>query len=306
MNDCLVIQPIAEPGVRLLRDAGFSVRQPLSTDFKTLEPHLQAADAIITRNHGLSAVEIAAAPSLRIIVSHGAGTDAIDKAEAAARQIPVLSTPGANAVAVAEHTFGLILACARQIPEADRAMRSGDFDFRYRQTGFELRGKTIGLVGYGRIAGEVASLAHAFGMRVLAATRYASEETLKADRVELAGIDELCACSDIISLHAVYDGRVLFDRQRLASLKPNAILVNTARGALVDEGALVQALNRGMLRAAAIDVFATEPLPADSDLLSCRNLITTPHIGGSAAEALDRTALEAARAVISRLGMQTG
>ena len=305
MSDCLVIQPIAEPGIRLLRDAGFTVRQPPSTDFKTLEPHLKAADAIITRNHGLSAAEIEAAQKLQIIVSHGAGTDAIDKAEAAARQIPVLSTPGANAVAVAEHTFGLILACARQIPEADRAMRTGDFDFRYRQTGFELRGKTIGLVGYGRIAREVAFLAHAFGMRVLASTRHASNETLRADRVERVGLDELCACSDIISLHAVFEGRVLFDRQRVASLKPNAILVNTARGALVDEGALVQALNRGVIRAAAVDVFAQEPLQADSDLLSCRNLIVTPHIGGSAAEALDRTALEAARAVISGLGMQT-
>lgn len=301
MTDCLVVQPIAEPGLLLMREAGISVFVPESTEFGNLLPHLATARAVITRNHGLSSAEIIAAPGLQVIVSHGAGTDAIDRAEAASRGIPVLSTPGANAVAVAEHAMGLILACARQVTQADRAVRSGDFGFRYRQSGFELRGKTLGLLGYGRIARRVAALAGAFGMRVLAVTCHSSEDDLTGDGVERSGIDELCARSDVISLHSVPDRRRYFDAARIASLKRGAILVNTARGALLDEAALVVALKEGALAGAALDVFASEPLPSDSPLLSCPGLILTPHIGGAAREALDRTAVEAARAVIDAL-----
>ena len=301
MTDCLVVQPIAEPGLLLMRQAGISAIVPESTEFGVLLPHLATARAVITRNHGLSSAEITAAPSLQVIVSHGAGTDAIDKVEAGSRGIPVLSTPGANAIAVAEHTMGLILACARQVTQADRAVRSGDFGFRYRQSGFELRGKTLGLLGYGRIARRVAALARTFGMRVLAVTRHSSEDDLARDGVERSGIDELCARSDIVSLHSVPDPGRYFDAARIASLKRGAILVNTARGALLDEAALVVALRDGALAGAALDVFASEPLPSDSPLLSCPGLILTPHIGGAAREALDRTAVEAARAVINFL-----
>ena len=301
MTDCLVVQPIAAPGLELLRGAGLSALTPASTEYAVMKPHLATARAVITRNHGLSSAEINAAPRLKVIVSHGAGTDAIDKAAAAARGIPVLSTPGANTLAVAEHTLALMLACARQLTEADRAMRVGDFDFRYRQKGFELAGKTLGLVGYGRIARRVASLSRAFGMRVIAATKHADAGVLEVDRVDRVDIDALCAASDIVSLHTVPDGRVEFDAARLSALKPGAVLINTARGALVDESALIEALGSGHLAGAALDVFADEPLPADSPLLACRGLIVTPHIGGSALEALDRTATEAAQAAIAAL-----
>ena len=306
MTDCLVVQPIAEPGLQLLREAGISACVPETTELGNLLPHLATARAVITRNHGLSSAEIIAAPALKVIVSHGAGTDAIDRAEAATRGIPVLSTPGANAIAVAEHAMGLILACARQVTEADRAVRSGDFGFRYRQRGFELRGKTLGLLGYGRIARRVAILARAFGMHVLTVTCHSSENDLTGDGVERSGIDELCARSDIVSLHSVPDPRRYFDAARIASLKPGAILVNTARGTLLDEMALIGALKDGAIAGAALDVFESEPLPADSPLLSCPGLILTPHIGGSAREALNRTAVEAARAVIDSLKASPG
>ena len=302
MTECLVVQPIAEPGLVLLRGAGLVVGTPDATDFAVLEPHLATARAVITRNHGLSAFEIAAAPNLEVIVSHGAGTDAIDTSAAAARGIQVTSTPGANAIAVAEHTIALILACARQIPQADLAMRNDDYGFRYRQTGLELAGKTLGLIGYGRIARGVASLARAFNMHVIAVTAHAPDADLAGDGVERVGMDTLCARSDIVSLHSVPGGDRRFDAARIDALRPGAIVINTARGALLDETALVAALRNGKLSGAALDVFSPEPPPKDSPLFDCPNLILTPHVGGSAMEALDRTAIAAARKVIEALG----
>ncbi len=302
MTDCLVVQPIATPGLELLRSAGLSVGTPKTTDFTALEAHLATARAVITRNHGLSASEIAAAPNLEVIVSHGAGIDAIDRSAAEARRIPVTSTPGANTIAVAEHTMALILACARQIPLADQATRDGDFDFRYRQTGFELAGKTLGLVGYGRIARSVASLARAFGMHVIAVTDHASEAELVSDGVVPVEMDALCARSDIVSLHCVPDRNRKLDAARIDALRKGAIVINTARGSLLDETALVAALQNGKLSGAALDVFSSEPPPNDSPLLACPRLILTPHVGGSAQEALDRTAIAAAGKVIEALG----
>ena len=303
MTNCLVIQPIAAPGLDLLTSAGLSVHMPETIDFATLRPHLTVADAVITRNHGFCAREIAAAPDLKVIVSQGAGTDAIDKAAASARGIPVLSTPGANTISVAEHTMALILACARQVPQADRATRTGDFAFRYRQKGVELSGKSLGLVGYGRIARHVATLARAFGMRVRAVTGHATEMELAQDGVDKVDLETLCACSDIVSLHSVPGGQSRFDAARIAALKPGAMLINTARGALIEEAALIAALKDGHLSGAALDVFSMEPLPADSPLLSAPHLILTPHIGGAAQEALDRTAIAAAENVLEALGV---
>ena len=302
MTECLVVQPIADPGLDLLRVAGLTVCTPDTTDIAALKPHLATARAVITRNHGLSAIEIAAAPNLEVIVSHGAGTDAIDKSAAAARGIRVTSTPGANTIAVAEHTIALILACARQIPQANLAMRNDDFGFRYRQTGFELAGKTLGLVGYGRIARSVASLARAFNMHVVAVTAHASDADLAGNGVERVDMDTLCARSDVISLHSVPDMSRRLDAARIDALRPGAIVVNTARGSLLDEAALVAALRSGRLSGAALDVFSPEPPPKDSPLFNCPQLILTPHVGGSALEALDRTAIAAARKVIEALG----
>ena len=303
MTDCLVVQPIAAAGLTMLRRAGLSVGQPESTCRGALEPHLATVRAVITRNHGLSAIEIAAAPNLEVIVSHGAGTDAIDKEAAAARKIPVLSTPGANTIAVAEHTMGLILACARQIPQADLATRGGDFGFRYRQTGIEIAGKTLGLVGYGRIARRVAMLAIAFNMKVIAVSKHATAPQLAGDGIELVDMGELCARADIVSLHAVPDRHHRFGTARINALRPGAMIINTARSSLLDEDALIAALRTGRLSAAAIDVFSPEPPPDDSPLFACPNLILTPHVGGSAREALDRTAIAAAEKVLSALGL---
>ena len=303
MTSCLVIQQIADAGLVILKRAGLKVNQPHTTEFTALKPHLFDACAVITRNHGLSAAEIAAAPNLKVIVSHGAGIDAIDKPAADARGVPVLSTPGTNTIAVAEYTMALILACARQLPQADAALRDGDFTFRYRQTGFELYGKTLGLVGYGRIARQVAHLARAFGMQVLACSQHSVAEEMLESGVEHVDLHSLCIRSDIVSLHTVPGGVPKFDVERISALKPGAMLINTARGALIDEAALVAALKDGHLFGAALDVFNSEPMDVNSPLVSCPGLILTPHIGGAAQEALKRTAIESAKKVLEVLGL---
>jgi len=303
MSECVVVQPIAEAGIRLLEEAGVTIHIADDRRIEALRPHLAQARAVITRDHGFSAEEIDAAPNLVAIVSHGTGVDSIDHEAAARRGITVAATPGTNAQAVAEHALGLIIACAKSVPAADRAVRAGDFDFRYHQTSVELGGRTLGLVGYGRIARRLAGFARALGMKVCAVSRFTDAGELARDGVTCAkDLDALCAEADVISLHALPSAGLLLDAPRLGRLKPGAIVVNTARGALIDEDALAAALKAGRIAAAGLDVFRTEPLPPDSPLLGCSNLVLTPHIGGAAREALDRTAMEAARKVLEALG----
>ncbi len=302
MSDCVVVQPIAEAGIRRLREAGLTVHVAEDPRLDGLRGPLSTARAVITRNHGFSAAEIAASPRLAVIASHGTGMDAIDTEAAARRGIAVVSTPGTNTQAVAEHTLALILACAKAIPAADRAVRDGDFAMRYRQTTVELAGRALGLVGYGRIARRVARFAGALGMEVCAVSRFAGVEEMARDGVCRADdLDALCAGSDVVSLHTLPADGVLFDAARLSRLRPGAILVNTARGALIDEDALVAALRSNKLGAAALDVFRAEPLPPDSPLMTCPRLLLTPHIGGAAIEAMERTALAVAEKVIEAL-----
>lgn len=299
---CVIVQPIAEAGLALLREAGLAVEVASAPDFAKMAPLLAGAVAAITRNRGFPATAMAAAPRLRVIGSHGAGTDAIDRAEAAARAIRIVNTPGENARSVAELTMGLILAAARGIVFADGALRQGETGFRERSPGLELAGRTLGLVGFGHVARHVAPMARAFGLRLAGFSRAAS-----IDEIRLAGIapatslDELLAMADIISLHAAGGSPAMIGAREFGLMKPGAIFVNTARGSLVDEGALAEALAAKHLRAAALDVTAIEPLPASSPLLAAPNLILTPHLGGSTEAALERTSLAVARKVLDAL-----
>jgi phosphoglycerate dehydrogenase-like enzyme len=301
MSDCVIVQPIHPAGVALLRAAGLSVAEAPAPDLDTLRPLLAEARAVITRNAGFSAAAMAAAPGLRVISSHGTGTDAIDRAEAARRGIQVCNTPGANARAVAEHALALILAAAKLLPQAEAALRAGDFGYRDRHATTELAGRTLGLVGFGHVARLLAAMGACLGMRVLVASAHAGAAELAALGAAAADLDRICAEADVLSLHAVPRGAPLFDAARLARLRPGAILVNTARGALVDEAALARALHDGRLGAAALDVFRHEPLPQDSPLLAAPNLILTPHMAGSAEAAQRRTAEAAARNVLAAL-----
>lgn len=299
MTDCLIVQPIHEAGLALLRDAGLVVHVADDARLATLLPHLAEARAVITRNAGFSAEAMAVSPRLEVIGSHGAGLDAIDLAAAQARGIVVVNTPGANAQSVAELAFALIFACAKTILAADRAVREHDVAFRYRQATIELDGKTLGLVGFGQVGQRMARLGRAFGLEVVAWSEHADAGEIAGEGARaMASLDELCARADIVSLHTLPRNVPLFDAARLVQLKPRAILVNTARGALVDEAALAAALRGGHLAAAGLDVFADEPPDPLSPLFDAPNLVMTPHIGGSSREALERTAREVARDVI--------
>lgn len=300
--DCLIVQPIARSAVWLLEEAGLAVHIAASTAFADLEPYLATAKAVITRNHGLSVEEIAAAPELRIVGVHGTGTDKVHKPSLAARDIPLANTPGANAQSVAELAIGLMLACTRSLVVADQASRSGNNLFRQQHKTFELSGRRLGLIGYGHIAKLVAGIAKAFGMEVATVSRFTPAKEVEAQGIALMpDIDSLCAWADIVSLHGIPEATPVIDARRLALIGPNGFLINTARGALIDEDALAAALKDGTIAGAGLDVLTVEPIAPGNPLLTCPNLVLTPHIGGSTEEALEKTGLQVAGKVLAHL-----
>ncbi len=220
-----------------------------------------------------------ACPRLRLISIWGTGTDNVDLRAAAARDITVTNTPGANAVAVAEHTVALMLAVVKQLAQADQAMRQGGWP---RNLVPQLRGKRLGLIGTGLIGREVAGMARGLGMEVVAWTFHPNAGLAASLGLRYAELDQLLGTSDIVSVHlrATPDTHHFLNRDRLALLKPTAFLVNTARGALIDEAALVEWLREKRIAGAALDVFATEPLPAGHPLTELPNVLLTPHCAG--------------------------
>jgi phosphoglycerate dehydrogenase-like enzyme len=220
---------------------------------------------------------------LRVVVKYGTGLDNVDLTAADRLGIRVGSTPGTNARSVAELTVALLLALARHVALHDRGARAGSWT---RRTGIELNHRRLGLVGYGAVAREVAGIARALGMEVVATDPFVE----RAD-VELVELDTLLATCDAVSLHVPLDEttRNLIDAPALARMRPGALLVNTARGGIVEEAALAEALASGRLGGAALDVFAEEP-PASSPLLELENVVVSPHAGAATTEAVERTA----------------
>lgn len=226
-----------------------------------------------------------ACPKLRLISVWGTGTDHVDLAACARCGITVATTAGVNAHAVAEHTIALMLSIMRRIPELDARMRSGEWP---RGLSAQLEGKTLGVVGLGAIGSRVAELARAFGMRILVTTAGADGGRTAALGARHASLDELLMQSDIVSLHLRLndDTRGVLGRAQLELLKPTAFLINTARGALIDRDALLDALRHGRIAGAALDVFDEEPLPANDPLRSLPNVVLTPHNAGVTPEVI--------------------
>lgn len=245
---------------------------------------------------------LARAPRLRVVGRAGVGVDNIDLTACTARGIAVCNAPAGNTVSAAELTLALMLAMARRVPAADASVRSGAWA-RSKYQGVELRGRTLGLIGCGRIGGEVARRARAFGMRVVASDPYLTDERAEELRVERAELADVVACADVLSLHVPLtdDTRGMIGADALARMKPGAFVVNVARGGVVDEPALAEALVSGHLGGAALDVFEAEPLPDDSPLRSAPNLVLTPHLGASTSEAQELVATEIAEAVRAAL-----
>jgi len=249
--------------------------------------------AIIVRYGKVGASAIAAAPSLRVISKHGSGTDTIDKVAAAARGVEVRAAVGANAAAVAEQALALMLACAKSVPTLDARMRSGHWD-KSTHKSLELHGRTVGLVGLGAIGVRFARMATSLGMNVLGFDPYAKE---LPDFVRRASLDTLWRESDVISLHCplTEENRNLLDAGTLGKCKRGVIVVNTARGGLVDEDALLAAVRSGQVRAAGLDSFAVEPMIQGHPFQNEAGIILSPHIGGVTSDAYVNMGVAAVR-----------
>jgi len=244
---------------------------------------------------------VAACERLRLISIWGTGTDNVDFASVRARGIAVTNTPGVNAHAVAEHTVALMLAVARRIPSMDAGVRAGEWP---RGQLVQLEGKTLGVIGLGAIGSRVATLASAFGMKVLASTLGDDDGRSLAVGARHVPLETLLADSDFVSLHLRLSEKTVqyLDRERLALMKPSAFLINTARAGLVDRDALFEALRDSRIAGAGLDVFHEEPVRADDPLLGLPNVVLTPHNAGSTAEVIDRglhQAVENIRAFLS-------
>jgi D-3-phosphoglycerate dehydrogenase len=279
-----------EPGWTVDARSG---RQPAA-----LAADLADADALLVRSATkVDAALLNAAPKLRIVARAGAGVDNVDVEAASARGVLVVNAPGANSISVAEHACALMLSLARSVPAADRAMKDGKWEKR-KFLGTELRGKTLGVIGLGRIGQEVAQRARAFGMRVVAHDPYISKDIAAGLGVELLTLDDACAAADYLTLHlpVTAETRHVFDAARFAKCKRGIRIVNTARGDLIDEAALRGALDTGQVGAAALDVFQHEP-PADWSLAQLPNVIATPHIAASTEEAQELVGTETAATV---------
>jgi D-3-phosphoglycerate dehydrogenase len=292
----VVADDLPPSAVQLLRDEGWSVDATAGRGPAELVLSMADADALIVRSATkVTPALIAAAPKLRAIARAGAGVDNIDLDAAGARGIVVMNAPGATSASVAELTIGLMVVLARHVAAADRTMKQARWE-KKKFAGSELGGKTLGVVGFGRIGRIVARLGGAFDMTVVA---HDPAVSAAADMsVSFLALDELCARADYITLHlpATTDTHHLFGAVRLARCRPGVRLVNTSRGELVDEAALLAALQSGHVAGAALDVFEKEP-PMDWALAQHPSVVATPHVAASTSEAQERVGLATAAAV---------
>jgi D-3-phosphoglycerate dehydrogenase len=294
----VVADDLPASALDLLRAEGWDVDARTGRAPDQLAIDLADADAIVVRSATkVTAPLIAAAQKLRVIARAGTGVDNVDVSAASARGIVVMNAPGANSISVAELAMGLVLALARHVPAADAAMKQGKWE-KKKFLGEEVRDKTLGLAGLGRIGQEVARRAAAFGMRLIAHDPFISEQVAADMGVELVSLDDLFTRSDYVSLHMPSNEKTrnLVNAERLARAKKGIRLINTARGDLIDEKALADAIEAGTVGGAALDVFETEP-PPDPRLQQLPQVVATPHIAASTREGQELVGVETAAAL---------
>ena len=293
-NIILVTDPLGEEGMALLHEAGFEIAEGEGGDPASYAGPLAEASAWIVRSGTqVTADLVAKGSNLKVVGRAGTGLDNIDQAACGEHGVKVLNTPGANTLAAGELTVALMLTLARRVQEAGESLRKGEWK-RAKLAGTELGGKTLGLVGFGRIGRVVATRAKAFDMKVIAYDPFLGADDIEAGGAEPAELDELIAGADYLSLllRVNVETRGMMGAAQLASLKPGARLVNVAGGGLVDEAALAKSIAEGHLAGAAIDVWDGEPPAADNPLLGMPQVVVTPHLGASTAEAKKRVGLE--------------
>jgi len=293
----LVAEELAPSALEVLAD-DFDVRTVDGADRAALLPALAEADAVIVRSATqIDAEALAAAPRLKVVARAGVGLDNVDVPAATSRGVLVVNAPTSNITSAAEHAVSLLLAVARRVPQAAASLRAGEWK-RSKFTGVEVTDKTVGVVGLGRIGVLFAQRLSAFGTRLLAYDPYVPAARAAQIGVRLVPLDELLRESDFISIHLPKTPETvgLIGERELALCKPGAIIINAARGGLLDEHALAQALKEGRIGGAGLDVYATEPC-TDSPLFGFDNVVATPHLGASTAEAQDKAGLAVARSV---------
>jgi len=302
----LVAEPVATAGLDVLSAGHETVARPgLPRD--ELQALLAAApgwDALVVRSQTRVDEELlaAAAPRLSVIGVASVGTDRVDLAAATRAGVMVVNAPTGNTIAAAEHTMALMLALLRKLPAADASVRAGEWE-RSRFTGAELRHKTLGIIGLGKIGKAVARRANGFEMRVLAHDPYLTEEQAAEHGARLVGLLELLGRADVVTVHTPLTAqtRGLLGTAQIEAMKPGAVLLNVARGGIVDERALAKALADGHLAGAAVDVYGSEPMAPDNPLRAAPNTVLTPHLGASTQEAQDRVAVEMAEQLVEAL-----
>ncbi len=302
----VVAEPFAEDGLEVLRSAGIDVISCVGAQRPRLLEAVRDAQGLIVRSETRVDRELlSGSRDLRVVGRAGVGVDTIDVDAATRAGIVVVNTPSANTIAATEQTFALLLSLLRHVPMAATSVKAG----RWERAGFvggELHGKTLGILGLGRIGSAVATRAQAFGMRTIAFDPYIAAEPAEGAGIEILGLDDVLASADVVSLHVPLNDQTigLLGARELGLMKQGAILVNCARGGLVDEAALLSALDSGHLSAAAIDVVAQEPPEegsAGEQLHQHPKVLATPHLGGSTREALGRIATELAADIVSVL-----
>ena len=287
----------------LKKSQGIRVTAPGKMERGALLNSLSDVHALIIRSAVTADAElIEQAPKLKAIARAGVGVDNVDLPKASAKGIVVMNTPGGNTISTAEYAFGLMLALSRHIPQGHQSLAAGRWE-RKRFVGLELKGKTLGIIGLGRIGQALALRAQAFGMTVIAYDPYLPPEAADALKVPLVSLQEVCARSDYLSLHPLitHETRHIIHSGAIALMKDGIRIINTARGALINASDLAQALHTGKVAGAALDVYETEPPPADHPLVGLPNVIHTPHLAASTSDAQVTVAIEAARLIIDYL-----
>src|SRR5688572_28326606 len=291
-----VSDDVSDSGLAPLRTAGFNVEKRTGLSRSELAEALKDSDGLIVRSETkVTADLLDEAPGLRVIGRAGVGVDNIDVHAATIRGVVVMNAPDGNTITTAEHTIALLISLARSIPQANSSLKAGLWE-RKKFIGVELQGKTLGIVGLGRIGRVVAGRARALGMTIVAYNPFIAPDQAHDLEIELASLEEVYSRADFLTVHTplTNETRGLIDREVLSRMKHGARIINCARGGLIDESALHDAIKSGRIAGAAIDVFSQEPPPADHPLLSLDEVIVTPHLGASTTEAQEGVAFTVA------------
>ena len=291
-----VADDVSDSGLEPLRSAGFTVEKQTGLSGPALVQALAGCEGLIVRSETKVTAELmSSANTLRVIGRAGVGVDNIDVPAATIRGIVVMNAPDGNTITTAEHTIALLISLARSLPQANSSLKAARWE-RKKFIGVELQGKTLGIIGLGRIGRVVASRARALGMQIVAYDPFIAPEQARDLEIELAPLDEVYSRADFLTVHTplTAETRGLIDREVFAKMKKGARVINCARGGLIDEAALVEAIADGTVAGAALDVFSQEPPPADHPLLKLDQVIVTPHLGASTTEAQEGVAFTVA------------